>query len=318
MGAPARNISPAVIGCQGLDILHMMRLKVACSLLMAEYIQAEVQEWKAQPVDVLVASTDDPHGQDALREAGKSGMPVIAITRDALAQVSISTISYGASVREIFQHLRRALIDSGTGDGRFKPRTFFHSIQDAQGKACMLDMGLARMLVDGARSRVTLLRKLPFEKYLQLASEPGWTISVFADGAVPEKYLTDAIMQHGYEDFCWQAAAAADAPLAGIAEESSYSLRAWPEAQAGTLPVGWLVAMAALLLKSWKPAELAAATGASTEDVLRILSAAKFTTLLIEDSDRAEKNRSKAAGVTAMFSRIASRFGLNFRKKAQG
>lgn len=318
MIAPARNISLAVIGCQGLDVLHLMRLKVACSLLMADYIQADVQEWKAQSVDVLVASADDPQGREALRAAGNSGMPVLAITRDLLSGLSVPGVAYGASVREIFQQLRQVLIDSGTDAGQIKPRTLFNSLEQAQGKACVLDMGLMRVLIDARRSQLLLLRELPHEQYLRAAGESGWTLSVLADDAEFDAYRAEAASRHAYEDFCWQAAAMAKDALVAVAEQGRYSLRAWPELQAGGVPAAWLLPMSALLLRPWQPAELASATGASLADVLRILAAARFTGLLLEGTDHAGKSQSKAAGVTAMFSRIAKRFGLHFRKKVQG
>ena len=116
MTAPARKISAAVIGCQGLDVLHMMRLKVASSLLMAEYIQADVQEWHQQKVDLLVASIDDKQGQELLREAGRKGLPVLAVTRNVLSGLSIPGVAYGASVREIFQQLRQVELVDGDDD----------------------------------------------------------------------------------------------------------------------------------------------------------------------------------------------------------
>ena len=118
MSAPARKISAAVIGCQGLDVLHMMRLKVASSLLMAEYIQAEVQEWNHQQVDLLVACIDDTSGQQLLREANQQGLPVLAdcvnplpVTRDAWravareAQVPVLEVELICS--DVAEHQRR-------------------------------------------------------------------------------------------------------------------------------------------------------------------------------------------------------------------
>lgn len=318
MIAPARNISLAVIGCQGLDVLHMMRLKVACSLLMADYIQADVQEWKKQSVDVLVASIDDSRGQETLREADENGMSVLAVTRNEPATLSIPGVAYGASVREIFQQLRQLLVDSDASDGKFKPRTLFRSIEDAAGKTCLLNMGLVKVLVNSKRTRIAALRDLPYEKCLQAATESGWTLSVLSADAVAKEYLIDATSEYSYEDFCWQAAVLSESVLVPVSADRRYGLKGWPEVETGKLPANWLAVMAALLLREWKPAELAQTMGASMEDVLRILAAAKCTGLLQMSTADVVKERSKGAGVTKMFSRIAHRFGLYFGKKGQG
>lgn len=317
MSAPARKISAAVIGCQGLDVLHVMRLKVASSLLMAEYIQADVQEWNHQKVDLLVASVDDSRGQQLLREADQKGLPVLAVTRDVLSSLSVPGVAYGASVREIFQQLRQVLLATDSSGERFRPRTLFRSLEEAKGKPCLLHMGLVKVVVDAGQNRVTLLRDIPYENCLRAAAETGWTLSLLGTDTTVEECMSDAVGEHPFEDFCWRAAALNGDPLLPVDLQGSCQLRGWPEVETGKLPVQWLLPMAAMMIRPWRPGELAQATGASLDDVARIMGAAACTGLLDTTSAPASSPRNSGGKVTGFFSRIAKRFGLNFSKGLQ-
>ena len=317
MSAPARKISAAVIGCQGLDVLHMMRLKVASSLLMAEYIQAEVQEWDSQPVDLLVASVDDGKGQMLLHEARSRGLPVLAVTRRTVSGLSMPGVAHGASVRDIYQQLRLALLASDDGGQRFAPRTLFRSLADANGKPCLLHMGLVKVVVDAGAGQVSLLRDIPYENCLKAATETGWTLSLL-DGEVGlREALTDAVGSHAFEDFCWRAAVLASEPLLPQDTEGQYRLRGWPEVETGQLPVAWLLPMAALMIRPWQPARLALATSTPLDDIARIMAAAACTGLLDSGAGEAGPARMTGGKLSGFFSRIAKRFGLDFSKGLQ-
>ncbi|WP_313317188.1 hypothetical protein [Stenotrophomonas sp.] len=317
MSAPARKISTAVIGCQGLDVLHMMRLKVASSLLMAEYIQADVQEWNHQKVDLLVASIDDGKGQQVLREAGAKGLPVLAVTRKVLAGLPIPGVAHGASVREIFQQLRELLQQADGSGERFLPRTLFRSLGEAKGKPSLLHLGLVRVMVDAPQRKVTLLRDIPYENFLKAAAEPGWTLSLLSDDRGVEECMADAVSQHAFEDFCWRAAALAAEPLLPQDLQGLAQLRGWPEVETGLLPTHWLLPMAALMIRPWQPEQLALATGTSLDDIARIMAAAACTDLLDSSGSESAAPRAKSGKVSGFFSRIAKRFGLNISKGLQ-
>lgn len=317
MTAPVRKISAAVIGCQGLDVLHMMRLKVASSLLMAEYIQAEVQEWNHQQVDLLVACIDDSNGQQLLREASQQGLPVLAVTRRMLSGLTIPGVAYGASVRDIFQQLRQILLASDSSGERFQPRTLFRSLGDTRGKPCLLHMGLVKVLVDASHTRVTLLRDLPYENCLKAAAEPGWTVSVLGSNEALDEGMADAVSTHAFEDFCWQAAALSPEPLLQRETTNPCQLRGWPEVETGKLPMQWLLPMAAMMIRPWQPGELAQATGTSLDDIARIMAAAACTGLLDGSGAAPAPARNAGNKVSGFFTRIAKRFGLNFSKGLQ-
>jgi hypothetical protein len=317
MSAPARKISAAVIGCQGLDVLHVMRLKVASSLLMAEYIQADVQEWNQQKVDLLVASADDSRGQELLREADRKGLPVLAVTRNVLSSLSVPGVAYGASVREIFQQLRQLLLAADSSGERFRPRTLFRSLEEARGKPCLLHMGLVKVVVDADQTQVTLLRDIPYENCLRAAAEAGWTLSLLDGDTTLEQCMSDAVGQHPFEDFCWRAAALNSEPLLPVDLQGHCRLRGWPEVETGKLPMQWLLPMAAMMIRPWRPDELAQATGTSLDDVARIMGAAACTHLLDTSSAPVATPRGSGNKVSGFFSRIAKRFGLNFSKGLQ-
>jgi len=320
MSAPARKISAAVIGCKGLDVLHMMRLKVASSLLMAEYIQADVQEWNQQKVDLLVASIDDSAGQQVLREAGAKGVPVLAVTRKLLSGLPIPGVAHGASVRDIFQQLRQLLQQVDDSGERFLPRTLFRSLAEARGTPSLLHMGLVKVIIDAEQRQVTLMRDIPYENCLKAAAESGWTLSLLAPGGGVGQYMADAVSHHAFEDFCWRAAALSAEPLLPQDMRGLVQLRGWPEVTTGQLPMQWLLPMAALMIRPWRPERLALATGGSLDEIARIMAAAACTGLLDTSGNEAAATRSGngSGKVPGFFSRIAKRFGLNFSKGLQG
>ncbi|MGH8053088.1 MAG: hypothetical protein ACREP4_04050 [Stenotrophomonas sp.] len=308
MSASARNISAAVIGCHGLDVLHMMRLKVASSLLMAEYIQAEVHEWNRQKVDLLVAFADDAEGQLVVHEARHNGVPVLAVSRRTLAALSVPGVAYGASVRDIFQHLRQLLQQQEHPVVERPPsRTLFASLAQSKGSACELHMGLFKLQVNAERSRVTLLRDLPYENCLKAAAESNWTLTLATSDT-----LDDAVSQHVFEDFCWQAAALVNEPLVPVEMAQLWQLRGWPEVQTGALPVAWLLPMAALMQRPWRCAELALAIDMPQVEIARIMAAAACSGLLDTAVVQAT-SRTSGSTVTGFFTRIAKRFGLTFK-----
>lgn len=318
MSASTRRIATAVIGCQGLDVLHMMRLKVASSLLMAEYIQAEVQPWQQQQVDLLVASIDDAQGQLLLHEARQKGLAVLAVTRKTLSALSMPGVAHGASVREMFESLRNVLLAADPAQAPVRTRTLFNSLGDAPGKPCLLHMGLVKLLVDAKRERVIQLRDIPYENCLKAAAEAGWTLAVIdTEAGEWEQTMADAVASHAFEDFCWATAALADEPLQAQDLAAAYRLRGWPEVETGQLPLAWLLPMAALMLRPWRADELAAATGASAHDIARIIAAAACTGLLDADAGQVAHARTTPGKVSGFFSRIAKRFGLNFSNGLQ-
>lgn len=301
----------ARIGSKGLDILHITRLKVACSLLMAEYIRADLQEWEQQSIDLLVASTDDADGRRAMDEARKRQVPIISITRQGASSAATSDLRHGASVQDIFQHLRQILHTADAGGNGFKPGTLFRGLEMAAGKACLLRLGPVKLFVDEARQRIAVIYG-SWEDCLDAAAESGWRLTTETNAGDKAAGLDDGISRHAFEDFCWQAAALASAPLAAPAADGSYALRSWPEVASDHLPPQWLLPMNAMLIRSWKPLELAQATDTPLAEIHRMMAAAACTALLEKASASTVKSRTTRASVSSFFSRIASRFGLHF------
>ncbi len=285
----------------------MMRLKVASSLLMAEYIQAEVQEWGRQKVDLLVVSVDDAEGQMVVHTARHSGVPVLAVSRRTLAALSVPGIAHGASVRDIFQQLRQMLQQDPQAVERPHVRTLFGSLAQNDGNDCVLHMGLFKLQINAGRNRVTLLRDLPYENFLKASFEPNWTLTPDTGHA-----LADAVSQHVFEDFCWQAAALGQAPVVQVETDQRGQLRGWPEVETGKLPTAWLLPMAALMLRPWRCDELAAATATPESEIARIMAAAVCTGLLDTAAEPVPKPRVTDNVVPGFFTRIAKRFGLTF------
>ena len=70
----------ARIAAAGLDLLHMTRLKVACSLLMAERVHAQLSAWPGAGIRLLVAGVDTDEGARAALQGREAfqGAQVVA------------------------------------------------------------------------------------------------------------------------------------------------------------------------------------------------------------------------------------------------
>lgn len=321
MNGPARKISFIVVGCHGLDVLSLMRLKVASSLLMAEYIQADVQQWSRQKVDLLVVSIDDDYGHQLMRDAAARKQPLLAVTRSTGEGSPVPVVACDASVREIFDQLRQLMLSAESLDEILPPANFFHSLAAANGKSCLIGKGPITLRFDADRRQVELASGTAYERCLKEATVSGWTLLPLASTGSAASRMAEVASRHAFEDFCWRSAILSAAPLVPVNMQRPAQLRGWPEVAVGQLPLNWLLPMAALMIRPWRPESLAQATRTSFDDIARIIAAASTTELLdssvYESPSAVPRSRGRSGKISGFLSRSARRFGLTFPKALQ-
>ena len=313
MASPAAVADPATpvrrvrIAATGLDMLHSVRLKVAASLLLADFIHAELVETDAGDVDLLVGDADEPEAQRRLQAAAAAGRHVMAISRSGSGPGG-SALAQGASVRQIHQQLVYLLADT-TPSPQAAARSVFDWLARHRQSPCLLHNGLLRFCVDGARERVVLMRDLPLERFAERLCQDSWSCEVL-DAAGWEQAMGDAVGHCRWETLCWHAAVLCPAPLPVARPSGRLGLRGWPELDASLLPMPWLIGLSALLQRPWQPAQLALAAGLPSTEVARIAAAASWSGLL--DTAPAAARVAAAETVPGLLGRLARRFGLRF------
>lgn len=305
---------PLRVACVGLDVLHRVRLKVAVSLLMADLIQAELVDDDGQPVDLLVGDADDDHAQQRLLDVARQGGAVLAISRQG-GDGSPARLAQGASVREIHQQLRGLLCVSAVPRTSGEPlpgRTLFHWLARSPGRDCLLHNGLLKLVVDGARQQVCLLRELPLGQYAQQAVSEGWSCEVL-DAAGLAAARADAVGYCSWETLCWQVAVSIDTPLPAAQVPDAMRLQGWPDIAVDKLPADWLLPIAGLLQRRWDLRHLGRQGGIDGLDVQRIAAAASWSGLGLSEVPAAEPLVAAApVPASGLLARIARRFGLSF------
>jgi len=308
--AVARPLSRAVIACSGLDVLHRVRLKVAVSLLMADFIQAELIDDDGRRVDLLVGDADDGLAQQRLLDVARAGGAVLAISRQD-TDGAPARLLQGASVRQIHQQLLGLLVQGATPGPVSEPlpkRTLFHWLAHSRGQPCLLHNGLVKLALDAARQKVWLLRDLPLDDYARQAASDGWSCEVL-DAAGFARACADAVAHCSWETLCWQVAVSVDAPLPAAQVPDALHLQGWPDIAVERLPEAWLLPLASLLQRPWNLQHLGRQAGITDGDVRRIAAAVCWSGLGHTDA-AASATAPVPLAAGGLFARIARRFGL--------
>lgn len=94
------------VATAGLDLLHTTRLKLACSLLLADRIDVQLGPWPQHAADVVVLGLDSADGLAAWQALQGQPVRVLVVSRTPMAG---AWIKHGATVRELNEHVRLLL-----------------------------------------------------------------------------------------------------------------------------------------------------------------------------------------------------------------
>lgn len=299
----------------GLDLVSSTRLKVACSLLMADRLEISVVDWRTAPQAALVAHDGSDEGQQAITAARTHGTPWLAISR----QPGAGDLAHGASVRDIVDAVRRLLMSprqAPAPDATALPTLppFLEAIrQDRTGPDyLLLENGLLRLVADRPAGRLHLLRRVSLSQVVAAANAAYWRVTPLDAGQWQDVHAPEVVEAWPLEVVWWRAARQLDPSLLQ-ADEGRLGLAAWPDLEPASTDPQWLPVLAHLQRRDWSPAALAAATGIPRASVAQVAA-------LVRLSGLARRAGSAPAAPTPRqpfapeqmrsFLRVAKRFGL--------
>ncbi len=317
----------ARIAAAGLDLLHMTRLKVACSLLMAERVHAELGDWPGADIRLLVAGVDSAQGAAAAAQGRETGMAVLTIARERRGDPQ--SLHHGATVKDMFDQLLRLLGDEApvlatvaavpsprpadrTQPDARPPRPLDH-VATTAGIVTVLECGALRVAVDRDRG---LLHLPPGGEavLIDACERTDWRVEHIARAAFDPR-RAGVPTRAPLEPFVWRAASRSAHPVGGRPADGVLGLKGWPAIDATVLPGGWILALGCLLQRPWSSVALAEACGLPEAETARIFAAVHHSGLAhiapapVTRRAPAPETGPASAGLLA---RVARRFGLHF------
>lgn len=307
----------ARIAYAGLDLLHMTRLRVACSLLMSDRLEAELHPWPAAGVRVLVAGMDDAAGLVAIDAGARSGVAIVRIARTPGHAPGI--LQHGATVRELFDQLRAILIEEAlpSGNTPIAPSgggRLLDMASGADGDVAVLALQGMRVAVDRSCGTLYPAHGVGAAALAASATQTGWRVDWRTRQAFDVDRANFAAAKP-LESVVWQIAVTARSPVGDFPRMRRIGLSAWPDVETGVLPDVWLLPMSCLLQRAWSCVALAQACGLPVVEIERIFAAMHHSglasTATVGVSGRAEDVPVPAAE-RGFLTRVARRFGLHF------
>ena len=315
MNAPIRHFKVAVAG---LDLLHATRLKLACSLLLAERMDVTLHPWSGQDADLLVVG-GDASAAEAIREAEALGVARLTIARSVQAATA-GALPHGASVRDINQQLAVLLAATGTAEDDAAslaalPVSLLQALQSpAEGGLLLLQRGAVRFAVDAATRSVALPPGLSLAELVPLLDDQAWSSTPLDAATFQHQYGYLLPRRRSFEALYFSIArhrpSLLDTPAAG----TPVRLQHWPDLEHSDVPAEWLLPIAQLHARRWTSSSLAAACRLPHVTVQSIFSAA-IASGLVPHQENTVPSPPRSAGLrdSRFLGWVARRFGLDLQ-----
>ncbi len=309
------SVKPRItIATAGLGVLPETRLKVACTLLMADRMQVDVVAWGASEANILVADNASLEGSLAIDSARQLKLPTLTLGRTPSSL--LPTLSPTATVKDIAAELKsliRSLVGESGHAPRLSPLLEQLRLDHPAGGLQLMELGLVRLLVNRDSGVVHMLRRVPLEDLLHEAGNPYWhSTAVTPEWA--EQHRSDVHASHSIESIWWRLLELSQIDLAQTsAREAPVRLAAWPELDAQVIDPQWLTALAYLMHESWHADALAELSGIDAGMIRRLLHVVVASGLASQAPQVAQAKpatSNAAAALTGSILKVAKRFGL--------
>jgi len=311
---PTRSLT---VTSAGLDLLHATRLKLACSMLLAERLDARQVPWPCVAPDLLVASEDDAEGAAALGMAWQQGVPTLRIGRGQ--QPGPGALPHGASVRDLNEALRR-LVDTRPGARvqAFPQPAEPLLLSAMRGSAPttgiqLLARGGLHIAVDPRARRVSLPAGVSLAVMVDQLDGQAWSASTVDTSTFEHQYAYRLPQVYSFESVYLCIAQARPALLPAV-DGRDLQLRHWPDVLPDELPAQWLLPIAHLHHRRWRARPLAEACDVPVRAV-----EALFAALLASGLDAPLDNappapRHRPDREPRLLGWLARRFGLTLSR----
>ena len=320
MNTPLRSFRVAAVG---LDVLHQTRLKLACSMLLAERMDVQLHPWSGADTDLLVVGLDHADAARALSEANAANVTVLSIAR-RFADAAPARLPHGATVRDINEQLSSLLL-SAPATATERPVAVRAPLllrlldqQPADDRLHLLQRGGISALVDVATRSVALPASLSLAELVAQLDDSTWSSEVIDTATFQHQYAYRLPQRHSLEALYFCIARYRPELLPEPELLPTLKLKHWPDLNAEDVPANWLLAIACLHARAWEPAALAAACHLPRNTVQSLFCAAVASGLALNQEVAVPSTtRRKDASDSRFFSWVARRFGLNLFQGAQ-
>ncbi len=311
MNTPLRSFR---VAAAGLDVLHQTRLKLACSMLLAERMDVQLQPW-AGDADLLVVGLDHADAPRLLSEAHAANVPMLSIAR-RYADAAPGRLPHGATVRDINEQLSSLLLSAPLlTDERPTPRApllLRLLAQPDDSRLHLLQRGAIMALVDVATRSIALPASVSLAELVAQLDDSTWSSEVIDAATFQHQYIYRVPQRYSLEALYFCIARYRPTLLPVPDGLPTLKLRHWPDLHSDDVPATWLLAIAHLHARPWQPAALAEACHLPPDTVQSLFSAAVASGLASnQDTAVPRTPRRKDASDSRFFSWVARRFGLN-------
>ncbi|MCD0278508.1 hypothetical protein JWH04_06035 [Xanthomonas melonis] len=290
------------VATAGLDLLHTTRLKLACSLLLAERIDVQLGEWPQHAADVVVLGLETAEGLAAWQALQGLPVRVLVVSRTPIAG---AWLRHGATVRELNEQVR-LLLSSPHIAHVAEPALLIRYCRGEFGAApVLLRQADLQVAVDPANGCVQLPAGVRLSTLVAALDRPGWQVVAGAfDPSLTQRISFEAL----YFALPEQLRPA----LPAVEPSHAVQLRQWPELSADTSSPAQLLAIAHLHARPWRPQALATACKLPLQTV-ECLFAAAFASGLAQTAQIPVPAPPPPPdnGNARFFSWVARRFGLS-------
>ncbi|APP75649.1 hypothetical protein BJD12_10780 [Xanthomonas vesicatoria ATCC 35937] len=290
------------VATAGLDLLHTTRLKLACSLLLAERIDVQLGEWPQHAADVVVLGLETADGLAAWQALQGQPMRVLVVSRTPVAG---AWLKHGATVRELNEQMR-LLLSSPHATPVAEPALLLrHCSGEFGASPILLRHATLQVRVDPSSRCLHLPSAASLSELVAALDRPGW--QRVADDAAAA--LTQRI---SFEALYFALPEHLRPALPAVEPSHALQLRQWPELTADTSSPAQLLAIAHLHARPWRPQALANACKLPLQTV-ECLFAAALASGLAQTAEMSVPStpRRPESSNSRFFSWVARRFGLS-------
>ncbi|MCS3747854.1 MULTISPECIES: hypothetical protein [unclassified Xanthomonas] len=290
------------VATAGLDLLHTTRLKLACSLLLAERIDVQLGEWPQHAADVVVLGLETADGLAAWQALQGQPVRVLVVSRTPVAG---AWLKHGATVRELNEQMRLLLSSPHTAQVAEPALLLRHCRGEFGAGPVLLRHARLQVRVDPSGRCMHLPAGVSLPELVAALDRPGWQrVADDADAALTQRLSFEALYFALPEHL--------RPALPAVEPSHALQLRQWPELSAETSSPAHLLAIAHLHARPWRPQALANACKLPLQTVECLFAAALASGLAqtAEISVPSTPRRPDSSN-SRFFSWVARRFGLS-------
>ena len=316
MNTPIRSIR---IAASGLNLVHQTRLKLACSMLLAERMDVSVGSIEDDQAQLLVVASDHPEATAALALARARRLPTLTVSRHADTRVD-NQLAHGATVAQLNEKLSRLL--TLTGQDQLAPAGVPLLLQLANhdqlgtGQLHKLQRGALMLVLDTRNSSIALPAQLSLKELIEQLDDSTWSADALDRIDFQHQYTYRLPQRQSLESLFFAVARLRPQLLPATDLDEPVQLRHWPDLDSQLIPGNWLMAIALLHAQPCSSTALAATCSLSPASVTALLAAATAGGL-VQQQAASPTSRAKAADNgqnSRFFSWVARRFGLTLFK----